>query len=150
MKTPHQTNITLTHQRDDDFYSACCRELSKAYHAGAGYKTVRSLVSATLHRTAPQFYISHTSALRRLRELRRRNYHPTYRSKQQMWTDLEERVSTLERRHGITLSTALMRVLADCRAPRFYLSQSAGEKIFRTRRIANRNLNTTLKTVKHQ
>lgn len=135
MKTKSHTFTTLTWQRDADFYSACCRRLA---NPAESYESTRALVKATLHQPAPQFYLTHSSALRRLRDMRRRGYSPTYRSKQQMWADLDERVAAVEQRHGISLSAALMRVLSDFKAPRFYISPSAGERIFRTQRIIHR------------
>ena len=135
--TTERTIITMTRQRDEDFYRACCRELRGAIDSGKSYDTTRSLIKATLQCQAPQFYVTHTSALRRLRELRSKNYRPTYGAKQRLWADLDARVSAVERRHGIDLSDALMRVLSDFRAPSFYLSTSTGEKIFRRRKKEN-------------
>ena len=137
MKTTKEPFITMTRQRDDDFYRACCRELGKAYQRGRGYESARALVVATLQHQAPQFYVTHNSALRRLRDRRSKRFKATYKSKQQMWEDLDKRVSDLEARHNIGLSEALMRVLAESRAPQFYVSPSAGEKIFRRRRGKN-------------
>lgn len=138
ISTTADSKMTMTRQRDDDFYRACCRELAASERHGELHPTLRSLVTAALRSTAPLFYVSFPFALRTLRGLRRQRRDHIYDSRQRKWRDIDLRVSALERRHGISDADALQRVLAEGNAPGFYISVSAAEKIYRRSRHTRR------------
>lgn len=128
-------NLTLTSMRDNDFYRACCRELSRAAEAGIPYANARDLVKATLRRPAPHFYISYRYAMRRQQKA-------GLMTKRQMWADFEATVAAIRSRHHlISRRDAVIKALIDMPAPRFYFSVKNGERIFsRIRRANSENL----------
>lgn len=114
--------------RNRDFMNVCHALLSDSRLA---FPSAGELVRKAVSMAAPRFYVSYTTAQRVLRDMRRgRRTRWNSREITAQWHTLNSFVFDLERRKRMEFSRALMTVLADCKAPRFYMEHSTALRVF--------------------
>ena len=120
-------------------FNETCDRLSTI--RGLRHRDERSIVNLALSQQAPFFYVSPRYATQRVYELNR-NYAGTLarmrRQARCMWTDLYRLVMREVRRHGLSYSDAVDRVLREHRAPRFYMELDTALIIRRRERAKRR------------
>ncbi len=119
------TQPNLNSERNRHFMLAVRRLL-----ATGRYATAVELTAAAALEPAPQYYVTFSYALRRLR-----NGAPLHTSRRPtrataMWTELSEKVNRLRQSHHLSLADALTRVLTDSPASSFFLSPSSALRLY--------------------
>ncbi len=131
MKTTFSNEST----RNRHFMEACRKVLSES--AGLTAAMVAERAAAL---PAPCYYITYGYALRRLRALRKQGDPSAGNPKgaRALWAELHLRVDALSRRHGISDSEALARVLAEGRASSFFLAPRSALRLYQAIRFRHR------------
>jgi len=105
-----------------------CRKVIQGHSGKLNAAEIARLGAAA---PAPGYYLDFGYALRRLRMMNTGKYIPRRGTAAARWQELRNRVNDLCRRHGITDSDALMRVLAEGNASSFFLTPSSALRLYR-------------------
>ena len=109
-------------ERDLDLMAAYERAM-KSFGKDAPYVSRREIVERAVNSEAARFYVTFEEAQRNLRLLRAgKPLRCKNRFKQMMYCDLLDRFEAFRREHrDLSYNIALMRVLSETKAPRFYM-----------------------------
>lgn len=115
-------------ERDRDFLKAY-EDTLQSFGKKAPFISRAEIVRETLRREAPRFYITYEEARRNVRRLMSGRPLPRCQNpcKQEMYRDLTNLVRRyLEHKPTASFNDALFTILAEYKAPRFYLSEQSG------------------------
>ncbi len=122
---------TLRAMRDADFVSCCRKLLRTGRFSGA---TAADLVSEATRMSPRAYYVGYEHAYRQLTHYRScGRFMAAGSNALAMWHSLRRDVEDCQSRFGLPLSSALARVLVECRPPKFFISASTAAKVFRNR-----------------
>lgn len=130
-----KTDNYLRRLRDEDFMQACRRVIS----ATKGNLTEADVAARAAAGPAPAYYVSFDYALRRLRGMGRGKERLRCPASRRRMEEIAERVERMMRRHGISDSEALQRVLAEGRASSFFLSAGSARRFYQNARQRRKN-----------
>ncbi|MCM1348031.1 MAG: hypothetical protein NC338_01350 [Firmicutes bacterium] len=126
--------------RDRDFMRECRR-----IAANSKERLTMSQVAVAASRVkAPEFYLSYDYALRQLRTLTKREFKGISRcGAKAVFLELRKRVDRIMKRSNLSEADALLKVLLDGNAPRFYLTEGAAVNLLSRLRAKSKLKNIT-------
>lgn len=124
----------LKRKRDRDFMNVCRRIIRN----NDGPLRAADVAVAAAREPAPEFYVSFGQARKKLGDLRRRGPAAIGKRNAAMYLDINSRVEELQRKMGCSLSDGIAIVLAEGKAPRFYLTEKSAVFLYSILRSRSR------------
>lgn len=132
----------LTYRRDTDFMKTCRKVMQES---GKKQLTTRKITEIASKMPAPGYYVTFTYALRVIRSMNNKKLHTKTDFASKRWEELKLRVNALTKRHNISDTEALARVLAQGGATSFFISPTTALRLYQ--RLRKRHLNEIRKHI---